>query len=186
MPPAVASAAVLDAQGRAHRLDEAWSRGPALVYVLRHFGCIGCALAVAELAPRLTELREAGLTVWLVGNGQPVHIAGFLERNGLEGSEVAVFTEPTLSLHRALDLRRSVTATFGPAALWASARALGRGLRNRPVEGDSLQQGGALLVDPGGRVVVFHRDRHLGDHVPPVTIVNAALGILAERAPGSV
>jgi len=182
VPSSIASATVLDAGGSPHRIAESYARGPALVYVVRHFGCSGCALAARDLFPRLGDLRVAGLNVWLVSHGRPDGIAPFVERHGLRARDVGVYVDAASELASAMKLRRSWVSTYGPEALWASTKARASGLRNGPPEGDALAQGGALLVDARGRVALVHRDRHLGDHLAPSAILDVALGMLVERA----
>jgi peroxiredoxin len=186
VPSAVASSVVLDSSGASHRLAEAWARGPALVFVLRQFGCIGCSLAMSELAPRLAELRMAGLRVCLIGNAEPTKIADFVERHAVSARHADVWTDPTLAVHRALGLGRSWMGSHGPEALWSCVRAWGRGLHRGPSSGDTQQQGGALLVDAQGRIALLHRDRYLGDHLDPRCIVDSALGMLTARATARV
>jgi peroxiredoxin len=182
VPKDVADALVVDASGAKVPLASFWARGPCLVVLLRHFGCVGCAEQVTELRPRFDELARAGVRAVLVGNGTPEQMAGFVERHALSGCPVDVTTDPGLGAYAALALRRSVWATLGPRALVDMARAMGAGHPHRRVEGDATQQGGVLLVDARGVVRVFHANRSLGDHTPTNDLVEAALRLAIETS----
>jgi hypothetical protein len=159
-----------------------WENEPALLLFLRHFGCVGCAQQVTELSPRLGELREAGLRTVLVGNGTPPMIDAFVARHALDDKACEIVTDPSLGVFRAADLIRSAWATIGFRALVDMARALSEGHRHPAVQGDRWQQGGALLVDGGGRVVLYHRNVSLGDHPSAADLVEAALALLVRKS----
>jgi hypothetical protein len=182
-PPTLADAVVLDRGGRGRRLGELWEKQPCVVVMLRHFGCIGCDVTVTELAPRLAELHAAGARTVLVGNGPPAAIDGFVERHALADKPVDVFTDPTLAAFRAAGLLRSAWATFGPRAIVDYLRAIGAGFVPRRTEGDYFQQGGALVVDAGGRVVFHHVSTHLADHADGSDLVDAALALALRSSP---
>jgi hypothetical protein len=181
--PGLADAVVLDRAGAGRPLGSYWEKQACVVVMLRHFGCIGCDVTVTELAPRLVELHAAGARTLLVGNGPPGAIDGFVERQGLGDKPVDVLTDPTLAAFRAAGLVRSAWATFGPRAIVDYVRALAHGFSPRRTEGDYFQQGGALVVDAGGRVVLHHVATHLGDHADGSDLVDAALGLALRRAP---
>src|SRR5262245_53790613 len=96
-PTALANAAILDGEGRPIELASLWAEGPAALLFLRHFGCPACADHVAELRPRLGELRALGVRIALIGNGEPEHIGPFAARVGMEARTMELFTDPTLA-----------------------------------------------------------------------------------------
>jgi hypothetical protein len=163
-------------------LGTLWEEGPCALVFLRHFGCPACGENVAELLPRLAELRALGVRVALVGSGEPPHVAPFVALAGLEGRTVDVLTDPTLAAYRAADLARGTWATLNPVSLYRVARAMARGYPHGPALGDPLQQGGTLLVDHGGRLAFYHRNAGVGDHPPAVELVDAALALAARAA----
>jgi peroxiredoxin len=184
VPDDVAGAHVLDATGAELEVRSFWQRGPCLLVLLRHFGCVGCAEQMRELAPRLFELSRIGFRTVLVGSGSVERCASFVARNGLEGAPASVVTDPSLRLYRALGLVRSAWATFGPRSLLETARAIAAGHPHGAAEGDRTQQGGVLLVDRSGVVRLLHRSRSIGDHPPASDLVDAALRLaVEERAP---
>ncbi|HEX8794625.1 MAG TPA: peroxiredoxin-like family protein [Polyangiaceae bacterium] len=178
----IADTRVLDASGASVAVGTFWANGPCLVVLLRHFGCVGCAEQMTELAPRLGDLAHAGVRTVLVGNGSREQLADFIERHALRGAPVEVVTDPPLALYAALELRRSTWATIGPRALVEIARAMTAGHPHRPTEGDRTQQGGVLLVDGRGIVRFFHSNRSLGDHADTSDLVEAALRLRIEAS----
>jgi peroxiredoxin len=181
IPRPVGATVVTDARGAEAKLSSFWEGGPCLLVLLRHFGCVGCAEQVTELAPRLDELARAGVRVVLVGNGTREQLTAFVERHALGGAAVEVVTDPSLRAYEAMGLVRSAWATVGPRALYELARAMGEGHPHRPVEGDPTQQGGVILVDARGVVRFIHRNRSLGDHAAASDLVEAALRLAIEQ-----
>jgi hypothetical protein len=157
--------------------------GPTLLVFLRHFGCIGCAAHVEELLPRLDELVAAGLQVVFVGNGAANFIDGFVDRFGLGDRPIVVVSDPTLRAHHLAGLQRSWWGTLGPSALVDLIRLKFAGLSGSALEGDAAQLGGLLLLDGRGDVVLQHRARSLGDHLPTSDVIDAALSLMARKSP---
>jgi peroxiredoxin len=178
----VAEAEVLDVAGESSPLGERWRERPALVVFLRHFACMACTEHIALLSPRLPEIAALGISIVFVGNGAPNFIEGFVERNRLGDKPVEIVTDPSLRVFDAAHLERSYWSNLAPAALRNFARALLHGFRQTHVEGNAQQQGGVMLVEPGGRLAYFHRDRVAGDHAPTAEVVAAARA-LAKRSP---
>jgi peroxiredoxin len=182
VPRALADARVVDASGAPVRVGALWAKGPCLLVLLRHFGCVGCAEQVTELAPRLDELARAGVSTVLVGNGSREQLGAFVERHALAGAPVDATTDPTLAIYAALDLPRSAWATVGPRAIAETVRAMGAGHPLRRVQGDATQQGAVLLVDAEGVVRFFHANRSLGDHASASDVVEASLRLEIESS----
>ena len=186
VPRALAETSVIDAGGARVRLDSLWDRRACIILFLRHFGCVGCAEQVTELAPRLGEIARAGVRTVLVGNGTPVQMAAFRERHALVDAQVELVTDPALDAYRAAGLQKSIWATIGPRAIAEHLRAWAAGQPHRPVEGDPTQQGGAMLVDDRGVVRLARRNRSIGDHVAASDLVEAALGLAVETRAAAV
>jgi peroxiredoxin len=181
VPREVAEATVVLANGARAPLASFWERGPCALVLLRHFGCVGCAQQVTELAPRLDELARAGVRTVLVGSGTSEQLAAFVERHALARAAVDTVTDPELAVYRALGLERSTWATIGPRSLVETVRAMAAGHPHRPPEGDPTQQGGVLLVDGRGVVRMYKRNRSIGDYAPACELVDAALRLAIER-----
>ncbi len=183
VPKSLASSKVLNREGHEIELSSIWADKPALLVFMRHFGCLCLSAQVTELAPRLDELHRLGLHTVFIGNGTPPFIDTFIERFLLTDKPVDIATDPSLASFRAAGLIRSRQATYGPKAIWDAIRATSNGHINRLGEGDNIQQGGTVLVDPEGRVVWYHRNASIGGHAPSVEIVDAALRLALRRPP---
>ncbi len=177
VPAALADVEVFDATGTGTRLGDRFTTSPAAVVFLRHFACLACTEHVVLLAPRLHELTRLGVRVVYVGNGEARYIEAFVQRNAIDTDAVEVVTDPSLAVHRALQLPRSFWATYGPRALLGLFRALFGGFRQSSIEGDNFQQGGLLVVDGDQRVAFLHRDQASGDHAPMGEVVEAVMRV---------
>jgi hypothetical protein len=107
---------------------------------------------VAELRSRADEFERAGAKLAIVGNGWPAMAKAFGERAGLPPS-VTLLTDPTLQSYVAAGLKRSVLLTLGPRGWLPFIRTLRKGFRQGAIKGDPWQQGGAVVIAPGGRVL---------------------------------
>lgn len=157
---------------------------PTLLVFLRHLACPGCSEELAELAPRVSELADLGVRVVLVTPAAPSRLPSFAKRMHLASSHAVLCSDPSLATYRAAGLRRSAWSTYKPTSIGASLwlYALGHYTTRSPDDGDVLQQGGCLLLDGAGRVLLHHRADDLSDHVPMTKVVDLALELAATRA----
>lgn len=181
LPRALLDAEVREPSGRARRLGDLVAGHPTLLVFLRHFGCVGCSRQVDVLVPALGELSDLGVSVVLVGNGDPGQIPAFAERQRLEGYPLTIVTDPTLHAHDAAGFERSVWATIGPRALWADVRAWLGGYSGAGRQGDVFQQGGVLLVDAVGKLLVRHANASAPEPIPAAVVLEAALEYVASK-----
>ncbi len=166
-PDALSKATVLYAHGARKTVGSFYATQPCLMVFLRHAACPSCAAQVAELAPHLATLRRARVRVVLVGILEPSRLLTFGERLRLEDAQVDLVTDASLACHRAAGLVSTIWGTLRPASIVAALRLYrhnGIQLRQEG-DGDINQQGGALLLDSGGQVVLHHVSKHLGDRV---------------------
>ena len=96
-----------------------------------------------------------------MGNGEPGAIAGFRNDTGYPGP---VFTDPNRSVYSALELHRGLLHMAGVKSLVKGAKALFSGETQKKTQGDAMQQGGILVVGPGGRVEWFYQSKEPGDY----------------------
>ena len=126
------------------------------------------------MRPRVPEIRAAGGDLVVVGCGSPVEAGRFAERMGLFSAGVTVLSDEALASYRLLGLRHGVLSTLHPRAAVPWLVALARGHRQGNVMGDCKQQGGVVVVGPGGELAYRHSSRDPGDH-PAADEVIAAL-----------
>jgi hypothetical protein len=152
------------------RACDARARTAVLAFV-RHFGCMHCREHVAHLRTIIDDVHAADAELHVVGNGSPSFIAGFREATGLA---TPVYTDPSLAVYRAAQLRRGVMTLLDARAAAKTIRSLARGFRQPLVpQGDQLQQGGVLVIARDGRVAWQHVSRYAGDNAEPRAIVSA-------------
>jgi hypothetical protein len=126
------------------------------------------------------DIHAAGAELHVIGNGTPSFIAGFRETTGLS---TPVYTDPSLAVFRAAELRRSLMTMIDARAAAKTVRAFARGYRQtlRP-QGDTLQQGGVLVIARDGHVAWQHVSRYPGDNAEPAAIVSAVTTARGQRA----
>ena len=74
---------LVDTSGGKIQLSSFWSKGPAVISFLRHFGC-SCAFDRAKrLRDEYAAYHEAGATVIAIGQGEPARAKRFAEQRGL-------------------------------------------------------------------------------------------------------
>jgi hypothetical protein len=116
------------------------------------------------------RITDAGAQLILIGNGAPHFIAGFREITGYDGP---IYTDPSLATFEAAQLKRGVTTTLNARALVPTLKAFTRGSRQGRTQGDNWQQGGVLVIAPGGEVLWHHASDRPGDNASVDSIVAA-------------
>lgn len=183
LPEDLLASLVQTRDGRSVELGSLIEPKPTAVVFIRHFGCLGCSVHMAELSPRLDELHELGLQLVIVGNGETRYMDGFMERFHLDDRLATVVTDPSLRTHQAAQLRRSFWATLGPKGILDQIRALLAGHSQNHVQGDNWQQGGAIVLDGDGSVTYYHRNETVSDHAPTSELVDGIYKLLMQRDP---
>lgn len=105
-------------------------------------------------------LAAAGARLVYVSTGTPAHAEAFRAEHGLRG---AVLSDGAGAAFAAAALRRGWGALLRPRAVTNGLRALRAGFRQRAVQGDPLQQGGAVVFGPDGAVRARQSDAGAGD-----------------------
>ena len=123
-----------------------------------------------QLHRAIDRIHGKGAELFVIGNGTPNFIDGFRETTGFSG---AVYTDPTLAVFRAAQLKRGLRNMLNLGAAASTLGALRRGFRQGRTQGDNLQQGGVLVVAKDGRVLWQHVSDHPGDNASPDDIVRA-------------
>ncbi len=121
-----------------------------------------------QLHHRIDALRAAGAELYVIGNGSPSFIDGFRETTGYDGP---LYTDPSLAVYQAAGLKRGVATVLSPRAALAGMSALRHGFRQGKTQGDAWQQGGVVVIEPGGDVVWTHVSDYAGDNAAPDEIL---------------
>lgn len=123
-----------------------------------------------QLHRDIDKLRAAGADVYIIGNGTPNFIAGFRDQTKYRGP---IYTDPSLAVFKAAQLKRSVTSTLDPRSLGKAFGAFARGQRQGLTQGDAWQQGGVLVVAPDGAIKYHHASDRPGDNATGAQILAA-------------
>ena len=123
-----------------------------------------------QLHHDVEQIRAAGAEVFVIGNGAPMFIEGFREETGWAGP---LYTDPSLAVYRAAELKRGVMSTLDPRGLGNVIRARRRGNTQGKTQGDAWQQGGVLVIGPGGDVRWHHVSDRAGDNASTREILDA-------------
>jgi hypothetical protein len=125
---------------------------------------------VVQLHREIDSIRNAGANTFVIGNGSPSFIEGFREMTKYDG---VIYTDPSLAVFKAAQLKRGVMKTLNPLALGKTIGAFARGHRQGLTQGDAWQQGGVLVIAPSGDVMWHHASERPGDNAEPAQIVAA-------------
>ncbi len=123
-----------------------------------------------QLHRDIDKIKAAGADLYVIGNGAPHFIAGFRELTSYDGP---LYTDPSLEVFKAAQLKRSVTSTLDPRSLGKALGAFARGQRQGMTKGDAWQQGGVLVVAKDGTVKYHHASERPGDNASATQIAAA-------------
>lgn len=127
---------------------------------------------MADLAAYVGAFEERHTQLVVIGNGAPHFVKAFREDTGFGGK---LFTDPSLETYKVLNLKRSVGSLFGFKSMKEGIRAAASGYLQTSIQGDAMQQGGAIIAGPGDALRYFHRNAEAGDH-PPIEDMLEACG----------
>ena len=123
-----------------------------------------------QLHQGIDKLTAKGADLYVIGNGTPNFIAGFRDQTKYQGP---IYTDPSLTVYKAAQLKRSVTSTLDPRSLGKAFKAFARGQRQGLTQGDAWQQGGVLVIATDGSVKYHHASDRPGDNASVEQIVAA-------------
>jgi len=132
-----------------------------------------CRKQVSELRPQIPRIRQAGGDVAIVGTGAPVFAKALQEELGIP--DVPILSDPSGQAFVWAGFRRGILPMLKPRAVWNYLHAFFSGYVSRRVQGDPLQQGGVLVVNPDGTLLFEFRSSAAGD-APEADDIVAALG----------
>lgn len=123
-----------------------------------------------QLHREVDRIHNAGAEMIVIGNGSPSFIEGFREQTGYRGP---LYTDPSLGVYRAAELKRGVTNTLNPLGAIGFVKALARGHKQGWTQGDPWQQGGVLVIAATGEVKWQHASGRPGDNASAADIIGA-------------
>ena len=174
---ATAGLAVQTPSGESVPLGSLWAAKPALLVLVRHYGCQFCRAQLADLRPVWPKIEAAGVQPIVIGNGTPLMAEAFAEESGLE---VPLYTNPGREVYAALGAKRPGASAFlNPRLYWNGLRTLLKGHLPRKLQGDAAQLGGVFLVQPDGSMPYAYRSDLAGDHPSAAELIRVAEGARA-------
>ncbi len=129
-----------------------------------------CREHVVQLHRQIDDIHGAGAELVVIGNGTPNFIAGFRDKTAYIGP---LYTDPSLKVFKAAQLKRSMAANLNPLGIARAARALSRGHLQGRTQGDAAQQGGLLVIASDGNVKYHHISSGPGDLAPMADVIRA-------------
>jgi len=123
-----------------------------------------------QLHHKADRISAAGAELVVVGSGTPNFIAGFRETTHFTGR---ILSDPTLSAYRAAGMKRGLMRVLNPLVAVYGLRAMARGHMQGRTQGDPTQQGGVLVIIPGGGIIFEHHSSVAGDNAPADEVVAA-------------
>lgn len=123
-----------------------------------------------QLHGYLDQIAAKGGRMHLIGNGGPSFIEGFRQVTGYGGT---IYSDPSLEVYNAAGLLRSVRATIGLRSIVNGVKNLAGGQRQGSTQGDTWQQGGALVINSKGQILYSHRSSAGGDNASAKELIDA-------------
>ncbi|MEM7411187.1 MAG: SelL-related redox protein [Myxococcota bacterium] len=141
-------------------LRDQLSASPTLLVFLRHFGCIFCREAIADLRAASEENAEYP-SVLFFAQARPTEIRAFLRRYWPAARAIA---DPELQLYEAFGVgRASFLQALGPSVLRASSRARAKGHEGGPRSGDIWRMPGVMWAEETS-ILWSYEPEHAADH----------------------
>jgi AhpC/TSA antioxidant enzyme len=160
---------VLDPDGCHVRMGDLWASRAAVLVFVRHFGCVFCKRQVAEIAPFLQRIRHSGAELVVIGHGSVEEARAFRDEQKLA---CPLLTDPSRQSYCALEMRHGLSTVLSPRVLVRGLKAWRAGFRQTRFAGDPLQQGGVLIIAPGGAERFRFISHEAGDHPSPLRILS--------------
>lgn len=128
-------------------------RRPALVVLLRSFGCTFCREAMADVAAIKPKIRDAGAEIAFIHGAEPAEAEPWFRKYQLD--DVITISDPARDHYRAFDLGRTTPQALIDPRVWTRGAvcALSHGFGTQTVE--------MMRQLPG--VFVLHNDRILAE-----------------------
>ena len=170
MPHALDPIVVFDPEGGQVRLGQLWTDRTAVLVFVRHFGCVFCRQQISAIGPLLDRVRALGADLVVIGQGSVDEARAFRDAEKLT---MPLLTDPSRQAYCAVGMRRGLRSVLTPSVLARAFTAWRGGFRQSRPAGDPLQQGGVLVIAPGGVERFRYISRQAGDHPPPARILKA-------------
>ncbi len=142
------------------RLRDQLDDATTLFVFLRHFGCMFCREAIADIRAATDQVPDFPRTLFFF-QGTPMEGRAFLRRYW---PGVRAVADPTGELYDAFGVTRGgLLRNLGPAVWKSRRRAMDKGHTNGPRSGDVWRMPGVMLTR-GDLIHWVHDVQHAADH----------------------
>ena len=120
------------------------------------------------------QFRQAGTDLVLIGQASPRQASAF--RRKLSIDTVPVLADEERETYRIAGFRRAnLGQLLGPKSVLSGVKHGRRsGVMQGRIVGDAAQLGGAMIIRPGGEVVLHRASENAGDTIEPADLLAAA------------
>jgi hypothetical protein len=149
------------------------AQSPALVILLRSFGCTFCREAMNDVARIQTEIRASGAGIVFVHGASAGEAAPWFAKYRLDG--VTAISDPELAHYRAFGLGRTQAAELIRPHVWmrGAACALSHGFGSQSIQ--MMRQLPGIFVVQDGRVLAEYRHRSPADRPDYLALLQSAI-----------
>jgi hypothetical protein len=116
------------------------------------------------------EIRAKKAELYVIGNGRASQAKAFHEEQEMTSP---LLTDPSLRTYRAAGFKSGIATVANVRSARRAAAALLQGFVQTRTQGTANQQGGALVIAPGGKELYRYVSREAGDHPDPKDLVRA-------------
>jgi hypothetical protein len=142
---------------RGATLAQLSARGPVLTIFVRHFGCVFCREALADLAAVRPAIEAEGAQIAIVHQSSLMKATEMLGQYGLD--DLHRYSDPSCALYHAFGLSRGrLSQLLGPRIWLRGFLLMLRGHSPGTVDGDVFQMPGAFVIRNGQVVRSFRHD----------------------------
>ena len=179
--------ALPDTDGRVRQLSEFWRERPALVLLLRHFGCSCLTERWARLQKELPAYEAAGATVVAILQGEPERTRAVARRRGYP---FPILCDPDRATHERYAVLQGTPAQILHDFAWkpndretGEQMLISRRGTERALVDDPWQLPAEFVVRTTGRLAHVHRAQYCED-APPKTVLLGAIAAAGSVVPG--
>ena len=120
-----------------------------------------CREQIAQLRDYYPRIRQRDAELYVIGPGSAEQARKTATDFDVEYS---VLADPKLEAFRAAGMRRDLLSNLNLRTIRHFGRTFRKGIRQAGIQGNPFQQGGALVIDQGGKLLFHFVGKAAGDH----------------------
>jgi hypothetical protein len=145
---------------------------PALVVLLRSFGCTFCREAMADVGAAQASIRATGAAIAFVHGATPDEARPWFTKYGLQ--DVLAISDPELAHYRAFGLGRTEATALIDPAVWTRGAVCALSHGFGPQSYQMMRQLPGVFVVQGNEILAEFRHRSPADRPDYVALVRGA------------